>query len=153
LSRELRCRIFKKSTIELNRRKDDEIRLGNLHLDKPRIEELDRRIRELFRERNPFLHINYTLTRMAKDTHIPVHHLSAFVNHYYGMNFSDFINRERILYCLSRIAGMDWKNMKIETIAKMFGFSNRNTFRKAFKRNTGMTPSKYLKNKIGSDDR
>ena len=89
---------------------------------------------------------------MAKDTHIPVHHLSAFVNQYYGMNFSDLINRERILYCLSVIRDMDWKNKKIETIAKEFGFSNRNTFRKAFKRNTGMTPSKYLKNKIGSHD-
>lgn len=136
----------------MNRSKVDHIRLGNLQLDKERIEELDRAIRELFRERKPYLHVNYTLTRMAKDIHISVHLLSAFVNHHYAMNFSDFINRERILNCLSMIADMDWKSKKIETIAREFGFSNRNTFRKAFKRNTGMTPSKYLKNKIGPNE-
>lgn len=136
----------------MNRRKNDDIRLGNLHLDKVRIEELDRRIRKIFRERKPYLQVNYTLTRMAKDLDVPVHLLSAFVNHFYVMNFSDFINRERILNCLSMIVDMDWKNKKIETIAKEFGFRNRNTFRKAFKRNMGMTPSKYLKNKIGSHE-
>jgi AraC-like DNA-binding protein len=145
--------MFKKSIFELNRSKGDDIRLGNLYLDKERIEELDRRIRELFREHKPYLKINYTLTRMAKDIHIPVHLLSAFVNHRFGMNFSDFINRERILNCLSMVGQMDWRNKKIETIARESGFGNRNTFRKAFKRNTGMTPSKYLKNKIGSNER
>jgi AraC-like DNA-binding protein len=134
------------------RRKDGEILIGNLHLDKAQMEELDRRIRDLFRERKPYLHVNYTLTRMAKDIHTPVHHLSAFVNRYYAMNFSDFINRERILHFLSMIGQTDWRSKKIETIAREFGFNNRNTFRKAFKRNTGMTPSNYLKNKTQSHE-
>jgi AraC-like DNA-binding protein len=136
----------------LNRRKGDDIRSGNLLLDKAQIEELDRRVRKLLREQQPYLHANYTLTRMAKDLHLSIHQLSAFVNHHYGMNFSDFINRERIQHFLSTIADVDWKNKKLETIAKECGFNNRNTFRKAFKRNTEMTPSKYLKNKTGLND-
>jgi AraC-like DNA-binding protein len=134
------------------RRKDDDIRLGNLLLDKARIEELDRRIRELFRERKPYLRANYTLTKMAKDIQVSIHHLSAFVNHYYGMNFSDFISRERIQNCLLMIPQMDWKSKKIETIARESGFNNRNTFRKAFKRTTGITPSKYFRDKIGPNE-
>jgi AraC-like DNA-binding protein len=130
---------------------EGEIRLGRLYLDKARIEEMDRRISHLFLVEKPYLRANYTLDRLAQDIHVSLHHLSAFVNHYYDMNFKDFINKTRIRYCISKITREELKYKKIEAIAREYGFSNRNTFRLAFKRSTGMTPSQYLKQKKASD--
>ena len=127
--------------------KSTDIRVGQLHLDKSRINELDRQIDNLFRNKKTFLQPNYTLTRLAKDINAPLHHISAFLNHYYGIHFNEFINKYRISYCIATITEEELKHKKIETIAKESGFSNRNTFRIAFKKVTGMTPSKYLKDK------
>ena len=128
-------------------RGEDDIRLGRLHLDKDRTKEMDRRISNLFLEKKPFLKSNYTLSRLAEDIDASLHHLSAFINHYYRMHFNDFINKCRINYCISTVRPEDLKHKKIETIAREFGFSNRNTFRIAFKKITGMPPSRYLKRK------
>lgn len=126
---------------------EDNIRLGRLHLDKARINELDRRINDLFLDKKPFLQASYTLSRLAVDINVSLHHLSAFINHYYGMHFNDFLNRCRINYCISVTSTEELKHKKIETIAREFGFSNRNTFRIAFKKITGQPPSRYFKEK------
>ncbi|MES1219983.1 MAG: AraC family transcriptional regulator [Bacteroidota bacterium] len=125
----------------------DKIRIGQMYLNKDEVDELDRRLNELLRGEKPFLKHNYTLRQLAEDINISLHHLSAFINVHYGMNFNDFINRYRVNYCISIITQEQLKYKKFEAIAKESGFSNRNTFRIAFKKATGSTPSQYLKEK------
>jgi len=39
----------------------------------------------------------------------------------------------------------EWKQKTLEAIASEAGFNNRNTFTAAFKKETGKSPSEYLK--------
>ena len=61
------------------------------------------------------------------------------------MNFNDFINEYRILFCIDKLFKKEWKYKKLEAIAEDAGFNNRNTFTTAFKKATGLNPSEFLK--------
>jgi AraC-like DNA-binding protein len=87
---------------------------------------------------------------LSDETRVPVHHLSAFINQYYKMNFNDLINAYRILTCIEKLLQREWKNKKLEAIANECGFNNRNTFTTAFKKVTELNPSEFLMNiKLG----
>jgi AraC-like DNA-binding protein len=56
---------------------------------------------------------------------------------------SDFIKQKRIQYCVQKLDAGDWKNFKVEAIARECGFNNRNSFTNAFKKFKGVSPSEY----------
>jgi len=88
----------------------------------------------------------YSLRQLSDETRIPLHHLSAFINKHYRMNFNDFINEYRVAHCKEKLLNGECKHKKLEAIAGESGFNNRNTFTSAFKRVTGMNPSDFLRN-------
>ncbi|SFP95197.1 helix-turn-helix domain-containing protein [Hymenobacter arizonensis] len=91
----------------------------------------------------PFRRKGYGIKDLAEETAIPPHHLSAFINQEYRMNFSDFINRQRVNYIKERMAQLDWRQLTLEGLALEAGFGNRTTFFRAFVKLTGSTPSEY----------
>src|SRR4030095_7153291 len=106
---------------------------------------IDSMVRQFLTENKPFLKHGYSLRHLSEDIHLPLHHLSAFINRYYQVNFNDFINEYRVHYCKIKIINEEWKLKKLEAIAEESGFNNRNTFTSAFKKVTGQNPSEYLK--------
>jgi AraC-like DNA-binding protein len=100
-----------------------------------------------FREKKPFLQLDYSLEQLVTDTHIPRYILSAFINREYGMGFREFLNRYRVEYLIANLDKPEWQNFTLEAIATECGFSSRITFLKNFKQITGQTPSKYIKEK------
>jgi len=106
---------------------------------------IDSMVRQFLTENKPFLQHGYSLRHLSEDIHLPLHHLSAFINRYYQMNFNDFINEYRVHFCKVKIMNDEWKIKKLEAIAEESGFNNRNTFTSAFKKVTGQNPSEYLK--------
>ena len=109
------------------------------------ISNMDRMVKEYLETNKPFLQHRYSLKDLAEGTNIPLHHLSAFINKHYGVNFNDFINRFRVQYCKQKILNRECEQKKLEAIAQESGFSNRNTFTAAFKKVTGINPSEFLK--------
>lgn len=102
-------------------------------------------IKEFLTDKKPFLKHGYSLKQLSEEIEVPLHHLSAFINRYYKMNFNDFINEYRVNHCKIKIQNDEWKYKKLEAIADESGFSNRNTFTAAFKKVTGENPSEYLR--------
>jgi AraC-like DNA-binding protein len=96
-------------------------------------------------ESKPYLRQRYSLKELAEDTKYPLHHLSAFINNYYGMNFNDFINQYRVEFCRGKIMNQEGRFKKLEALAEESGFNNRNTFAAAFRKVTGQSPSQFLK--------
>ena len=125
-----------------------DVRVGHLHLDQEHVKEIESRLSEFFAKERPFLQQGYTLRQLTADIRIPLHHISAFINQHYGMNFNDFINRFRVDHYIMKIAEGEWRYKKLEAIAGEAGFNNRNTFRIAFKKATGLSPSAYLKKQL-----
>jgi YesN/AraC family two-component response regulator len=67
------------------------------------------------------------------------------MNNHIGMNFNEYINGLRVKYLLSQFeVNKDWERFTLEALGEQVGFSNRFSFLKAFKKETGDTPSAYL---------
>lgn len=104
-----------------------------------------RRIESYLQTEQPYLNTDFRMRDMVEATGIPRHHLSMTVNTLYGTNFNNLINRYRIRYVLSRFDDPAWNHLTLEGVAEEAGFNSRTTFLNAFKKVTGMTPSKFRK--------
>ena len=92
-----------------------------------------------------YLDSNLTLASLARETEIPLHHLSQIINASLGQNFYDFINSQRIQEAQARLAAPGGCGANIAAIAFEVGFNTLSSFNAAFKKFTGMTPSQYKK--------
>ncbi len=123
-------------------KKDDKI---GRFLTNERLTHFNSVINQFLLEKKPFLQQKYSLRDLADDVDIPVNYLSAFINRYHRMNYSDFINRYRVSHAREMIMDGEWKRKTLEAIASESGFNNRNTFTAAFRKETGQSPSEFLK--------
>lgn len=105
------------------------------------------KIEKVLENEQPFLDKDYSLEHFVRQTGIPRHILSGFINREYGMNFREFINSYRVKYLLANAKQPHWQNLTLEAIAGECGFRNRTTFIRHFKVITGITPSEFLNKK------
>lgn len=90
-----------------------------------------------------FLKRGYSINDFSRDTDTPVYQISKCLNHFTELGFVDFVNQKRIDYCVSKLQAGQWQNFTMEAIAAECGFSNRNSFTRAFKKFRGMAPSEF----------
>ena len=85
-----------------------------------------------------------TLSDLAKklDTNISI--ISKTINQGFKMNFNDFINNYRIEAVKKAFDDGEHKKTTLLGIAFDCGFNSKATFNRAFKKNTGFSPKKYL---------
>jgi len=94
----------------------------------------------------PYLKQKFSLADLSGLTNISIHRLSAFINSYYNMNYSDFVNMYRVEHFKRKIIVEGaWQFLTLQAIAEESGFGNRNTFTAAFKKFTNSTPIEFLK--------
>jgi AraC-like DNA-binding protein len=105
----------------------------------------DAAINKFLTEKKPFLRQKYSLRDLSADVDISTNYLSAFINRYHKVNYNDFINSYRVCHSKEMIMNGEWKHKTLEGIASEAGFNNRNTFTAAFKKETGQSPSEFLK--------
>jgi AraC-like DNA-binding protein len=103
-------------------------------------------LESLFETKQPFLQHGYILQDLSNTLSIPLHQLSALINHEYKMNFNDLINKYRVEYAIELYNSGRHENLNINGLATESGFNNRNSFTMAFKKFTGFTPSDYFRN-------
>lgn len=104
-----------------------------------------RQIESYLQSERPYLNTDFRMNDMVEATGIPRHHLSMTINTLYRANFNNLINWYRIKYILSRFDDPNWDHLTLEGVAEEAGFNSRTTFLNAFKKVTGMTPSKFRK--------
>lgn len=106
---------------------------------------IDEQLKMILQTGKNYLRPRYSIRDLAEEMNTPVYRLSAYINQYEGMNFNDYINRLRIVYCLELIKSGRVEGLNLKGLATQCGFSNRNTFTIAFKKFTGYNPSEYIK--------
>lgn len=110
------------------------------------LEENRRLIHQLethLKEKESFKNANLTIGLLAEELDMSKRSLSELINDHYDQNFVDFINTWRIEYAKERL--LNPKDVK-ETILEVLyesGFNSKSSFNVAFKKKTGMTPSKF----------
>jgi len=90
-----------------------------------------------------YLSSTCTLKELAEASGIPLHHLSKLINSHQNMNFSEFINKYRVLHACKLFDDTKKQNLTLEAISKECGFGCRSNFSRAFKKHTGQTPHEY----------
>jgi AraC-like DNA-binding protein len=96
------------------------------------------------REQQPYLQKDFNLTELSFLIYIPVHHLAYFFREEKKQSFTNYRNRWRIEYSKNLIHDGKAKELTLEAIGMLSGFTNRNSFIIAFKRFEGISPHQYL---------
>ena len=73
-------------------------------------------------------------------------YISQTINSVFGQQFNSFINEYRIKYACRLLMQGKYKNYTLSAISEEVGFNSISTFISSFKKNTGVTPSYYIKN-------
>lgn len=102
------------------------------------------KIQTLIHEESLHNNPELTLSDIAKklDTNISI--VSKTINQGFKLNFNDFINNYRIEEVKKAFDDGEHKKTTLLGIAFDCGFNSKATFNRAFKKNTGFSPKKYL---------
>ena len=104
--------------------------------------ELKESLLDLMEKERPYLNGELRLDDIARSLGIGRHHASQIINEHFNTNFFDFINTYRTAEAIKQIEKNKHK-MNLAEIGFIAGFNNTVSFNKAFKKNVGVTPSKY----------
>jgi TolB-like protein/AraC-like DNA-binding protein/Tfp pilus assembly protein PilF len=114
-------------------------------LDAPTVADYKARLMEHISANKPYLDPNLSLRELAGQIDIHPNHLSWLLNQHLGMNFNVFINKYRIETFMSIARAQENNKLTIEGMAYESGFNSKTVFNTYFKKETGLTPSQYLK--------
>ena len=108
----------------------------------------DRYLSRLLRkmeEDKPYLIPELTLNQLAKQIKISPRELSRIINEEKETNFLDFINGYRVAEIKDMLGDEKYNHLTFLSIAFEAGFNSKTAFYTSFKKQTGMTPTKYRK--------
>lgn len=116
---------------------------SNSNIDDKEAEVILATLEQLMLTKKPFLNPKLTLTDLAKSIDTSPNQLSEVINRYQNVNFYKYVNDYRIYEFKQQAA----KNPEYSILALAYesGFNSKSSFNNIFKRETGMTPSEYLK--------
>lgn len=109
-----------------------------------RLEEIGHQIAKYCQD-EPYLRSRFSLSMISEETKIPYYQLSYYFNNHLGVSFNDWKNELRVKHIITLIHSGKAQQNTLEALAHSSGFLSRSNFVKAFKYNTGKTPSEYLK--------
>ncbi len=103
------------------------------------------RLMEHISANKPFLDPELSLRDLAKQIDIHPNQLSWILNQGIGKNYNEFINQFRIEAFKSIAREHESRRLTIEGMAYESGFNSKTVFNTCFKRETGLTPTQYLR--------
>jgi len=100
---------------------------------------------EFIETKKPFLNSELTLQELAESLGMSKHLVSELLNNKIGLSFSDIINEYRVKEVIDLINQSKHKQHTLVYLGEISGFNSKATFNRIFKKNTGKTPSQYIK--------
>jgi AraC-like DNA-binding protein len=113
-------------------------------LDTESIQQMEKAIEELLKQRQMFLKPDLRLSDLASASGISTQKWSAYFNKFQQSGFTEYINRMRLNYCIQKLEEGEHKHKTLEALSVESGFQSRSTFIRTFKKYKGVTPSDYL---------
>ncbi|WP_420573350.1 helix-turn-helix domain-containing protein [Kordia sp.] len=99
-----------------------------------------------FEAREEYLSLDCSLAFVAEKVSSNTSYVSNVINNYKNKTFKAYITELRINAALIRLKSDEkLRSYTIKAVAEEFGFKRQETFSKAFKAQTGIYPSRYIK--------
>ena len=109
------------------------------------VDDILRKLRR-FEGQKQFLTQNLSLQFLAKKFHTNSNYLSRVINLKMEKNFSQYIHDLRIEYSMSELlSNSKFRNYTIKAIAEDCGYTNAESYSRAFYKKNGIYPSYYIK--------
>lgn len=89
----------------------------------------------------PYTNPGFNLAELSVLIHIPAHHLSCYFREEKKQSFVDYRNEWRVKHAKTLMKEGKNMEMTLEAIGLLSGFPNRDSFRAAFQRIEGVTPT------------
>lgn len=132
--------LMTKYNITLKKNKDAAYRnLVNPEL----MDRLESQILDIIVKQKKYLDKDYSAKQLAADLDTNSRYISAVINVRFKMNYTSFVNKQRIKDAMALLASKDNKNLNMEEISDMVGFANRQSFYASFYRINQITPREY----------
>ncbi len=107
---------------------------------------LKEKLLEMMALEKPYLEPELTLADLARKLKISPSLLSQVINTAFEKNFNDFINAYRVADFKNCMGRAEFRHLTLLGIAMACGFNSKATFNRAFKKQTGQSPSQYWAN-------
>lgn len=107
------------------------------------MDELEARINDIIIIQKKYRDKNYSAKRLSEDLGTNTRYISAVVNVRFHMNYTSFVNSYRIREAMSLLVDKRYRDLTMEEISDMVGFSNRQSFYASFYKINGVTPREY----------
>lgn len=102
-------------------------------------------LKGIMEEEQPYRNPEYRLNELADRLGQSVHHVSQVINQQEGISYSDFINSYRVKEAQKLLASERANQITILAIALEAGFNSKTAFYNTFKKETGQTPSQFIR--------
>lgn len=110
----------------------------------PELDIWKQKIEDLLVEHKLYQNPELTLSHLAQKLETNAAVISKTINQGFQLNFNDFINQYRIEAVKIAFNSNEHKKSTLLGIAFDAGFNSKATFNRAFKKNTGLSPKKYI---------
>ena len=113
---------------------------------------LSEKIQDYFDNEKPYLNPDFSIAQISLSMNVPQNHVLYCINSIFNTKFSKLKTKLRVEQTKVYLQESVHSNITIDGISQLSGFSSRSSFYNAFKEETGITPSDYLKSIIDSKE-
>jgi len=114
-------------------------------LDKKTANEYSQLLLNHIDENTPYLDSNLSLRSLASQIDLHPNILSWLINENFGKNFNEFINHYRVDAFKKNAIDPKKEHITLMGLAYESGFNSKTVFNSFFKKEMGMTPGEFLK--------
>jgi len=104
-------------------------------------------LEKLIIDNSRYLDPNLSLESVANEIGLSKSYLSRIINAELQTNFNDYVNSFRVAEAKNLLLNPQFSNYTLVSIGLEAGFNSKTTFNTVFKKQTGLTPSQYRKNR------
>nr|WP_299345259.1 helix-turn-helix domain-containing protein [Allomuricauda sp.] len=108
------------------------------------LKELMEQINDFMMNSEMFTYTELTIADLAEKLKVHPRRISTAINTLTGHNFNTYVNQFRIKKAKALLKKQEGLDLSIEGIGNEVGFNSKSAFYSAFKRETGLTPTKFL---------
>lgn len=108
------------------------------------LKELSNRILAYMEHNRPYTRYEFSINDLAEALDVPLNQVSWCLNRVMDIKFTTFRMKYRVAYAKQLLEDGKTREMTIEAVGNMAGFSSRSSFYTAFKEVAGMTPTEFL---------
>nr|WP_249414460.1 helix-turn-helix domain-containing protein [Marinifilum caeruleilacunae] len=109
-------------------------------------DEILQKLKQVMNEEEYFASNMASLPELSKKVSSVPHHVSQVINERLHKSFFEWLAEQRIEKSKSILSNPETAKITIEELAEVVGYNSKSSFNKAFKKQTGLTPSQFRNN-------